>query len=281
MKKQLNSAAIKALALDLDGTALGLNAEFTGRTIGALRACISRGIQVILCTGRAVEGAEKHRAAIGAEGPMVYFNGAEVVDMPEARVLSAGLMDLAVVDFCIDISRSMGVHYQVFFPAAAGSREILMIEKYSAEAEMYQKHTSIVPVIGDLKEAIAKPGLSGCIKGMFIAESAVQDLIRPKLTARFGNSMYMAQTFPTFLEIMRAGVSKGEGLRFAMKQRGLKAEEVIALGNEENDLPMFNAVGFSVAPANSRESVCAAADLVIGSNEEEGVAAFLEEFLLN
>jgi hydroxymethylpyrimidine pyrophosphatase-like HAD family hydrolase len=212
---------------------------------------------------------------------MVYFNGTEVVDMPEARVLSAGLLNLEVVDFCIDISRSMGVHYQVFFPAAAGSRETLMIEKYSAEAEMYQKHTGIVPVIGDLKEAIAKPGLSGCIKGMFIAESAVQDLIRPRLTARFGSSMYMAQTFPTFLEIMRAGVSKGEGLKFAMKQRGLKAEEVIALGNEENDLPMFNAVGFSAAPTNSRETVRSAADLVIGSNEEDGVAAFLEEFLLN
>ena len=86
----------------------------------------------------------------------------------------------------------------------------------------------------------------------------------------------MARTYPTFLEIMNAGVSKGEGLKTAMKCRGLKMDELIAFGDEENDLPMFSVAGFSAAPSSAKEKVRQAADFVFGSNAEEGLASFLE-----
>jgi hydroxymethylpyrimidine pyrophosphatase-like HAD family hydrolase len=63
-----------------------------------------------------------------------------------------------------------------------------------------------------------------------------------------------------------------------MERRGLDAAAVMALGDEENDLPMFEAAGFSAAPANARETVRQAAGLVIGSNADDGAAVFLEEF---
>jgi hydroxymethylpyrimidine pyrophosphatase-like HAD family hydrolase len=73
-------------------------------------------------------------------------------------------------------------------------------------------------------------------------------------------------------------VSKGQGLRFALERRGLKPDEVMAFGDEENDIPMFEAVRFSAAPANGKDTVKTRADLVIGPNTEDGVAAFLEGF---
>ena len=142
---------------------------------------------------------------------------------------------------------------------------------------MYRNHTGIVPVVKDLKEVIAMPGLRGCVKVMFITDPARHDEIRQKTLDRFGSQVYVARTFPTFLEIMNAGVSKGEGLKTAMKRRRLEAGEVLALGDEENDLLMFNVAGFSAAPANAREKVRAAADVVFASNAEEGLAAFLED----
>jgi hydroxymethylpyrimidine pyrophosphatase-like HAD family hydrolase len=63
-----------------------------------------------------------------------------------------------------------------------------------------------------------------------------------------------------------------------MEHLSIKKEEIIAFGDEENDLPMFEAAGFSAAPFNAKENVKAKADLVVGSNAEDGVAAFLEEF---
>jgi Cof subfamily protein (haloacid dehalogenase superfamily) len=267
---------IKALALDLDGTILRPDTTLSERTAAVLKSCMGRGIQLILCTGRAIAGAERFRTAIGAGGPMVYHNGAEVVDMPAGTVLSTTLLDLEVVDFCVDLARRRGIHFQVFFPAVpGGTGETLMIEKDGPEAEMYRRHTGIPPVLGDLKKFIAGGKAPGCLKSMFIADQAVQDEIRPILAERFGSRIYTARTLAPFLEVMRAGVSKGVGLRDAMERRGLGAAEVIALGDEENDLPMFEAAGFSAAPANAREKIRQAAGVVIGSNADDGAAEYL------
>jgi Cof subfamily protein (haloacid dehalogenase superfamily) len=274
----LDPASVKALALDLDGTALRPDTTMSGRTFHALKVCMDRGIAVIFCTGRAIDAAERFRVPLGAEGPMVYFNGAEVVDMPAGRVLQAVTLGPEVVEFCVDLSRSMGVYYQVFFPGTPEyPRGRLMAERRSGETEMYRNHTGIQAVIGDLKEALAAPGINGCIKSMFLAEPEIQDAIRPKIIERFGGGVYVARTLRTFLEVMAAGVSKGRGLTLALERRGLSGEGVIALGDEENDLPLFEAAGFSAAPANAKEKVREAADRVIGSNAEDGVAVFLED----
>jgi Cof subfamily protein (haloacid dehalogenase superfamily) len=278
--KKINPQNIKALALDLDGTALLPDNTMGERTLACLKRLLGRGIQIILCTGRAIQAAERFRAAIGAEGPMVFFNGAEVADMPSGAILSANLLDLEVVNFGIDLARSMGLHYQIYLPAGAASGgrwEALVVDRPAPEAEMYREHTGITPVVQDLKTVIAAPGLAGCVKAMFITDPSRHDELRQKMLDRFGSRIYIARTFPTFLEVMNAGVSKGEGLKTAMRRRGLAAETVLALGDEENDMLMFDVAGFSAAPANAREKVRQAADQVFGSNAEEGLAAFLEE----
>ncbi|MDR3139338.1 MAG: Cof-type HAD-IIB family hydrolase [Treponema sp.] len=273
-------SSVKALALDLDGTALRPDTTMSDRTLRALKACQDRGIAVIFCTGRAVDAAEPYRLPLGAGGPMVYFNGAEVVDMPGGRVLSATMLEREAADFCVDLSRRTGVYYQIFFPGTPEyPRGKLMAERQSEETEMYRKHTGIQAVIGDLKEALAAPGITGCIKSMFLAEPEIQETLRPRLIERFGSRIYVARTLRNFLEVMAAGVSKGRGLALALEYRGLAPEGVIALGDEENDLPMFEVAGFSVAPANAKDKVREAADRVIGSNAQDGAAVFLEEFL--
>jgi Cof subfamily protein (haloacid dehalogenase superfamily) len=288
-KRRPNPDEIKGLALDLDGTTLMPGAVLGERTAEVLKALMQRGIQMVLCTGRAVEAAERFRTALGAEGPMVYFNGAEVCDMPSGKVLDTTLLGIDTVDFCIDISRKYGAYFQVFFPpgeeAASGLSSspdrfsrVLMAEKWGPETDMYLNHTGVVSKIGDLKEEIAAKRIKGCIKTMYIAEPEVQDRIRPFIEERFGGTIYIAKTLGTFLEIMDAKVSKGRGLRTALENRGLAASEVMAFGDEENDLPLFSEAAWSVAPANAKESVRKAADLVVGPNTEEGVAAFLEEF---
>jgi Cof subfamily protein (haloacid dehalogenase superfamily) len=273
----LNPGYIKALALDLDGTVLGPGAALSNRTRKTINACREKGLQLIIATGRAIEAAERFRIPLGAEGPMVYFNGAIVADMPGAKILNSTLLDFEVVDFCIDLARNTGAYYQVFFPGTKETpRQLLMAEKEGAEREMYFNHTGIWAETGDLKKAAA--GFPGCIKSMFVAEPEVQDALRPQIEERFGNTIYIARTLRNFLEIMDCRVSKGQGLRFALECRGLKPEEIIAFGDEENDIPMVEAVRFSAVPASAKDTVKARANLVIGPNTEDGVAAFLEEF---
>jgi Cof subfamily protein (haloacid dehalogenase superfamily) len=290
MKKEFDPAKIKALAIDLDGTTLLPEAVLGERTRACLSKLISGGMQIIIATGRAIEASERFRSAFDARGPMVFFNGAEVTDVPYGKVLYTNLIDLDVVNYGTDIARNLGIHYQVYLPPLISPDtgkedtnqkwEALLIEKYGPEAELYYNHTGITPVIKDLKSIAEFPNLKGCIKGMYIADPSFHDEIRRKMRERFGDRISVLRSFPTFLEVINNGVSKGEGLKIAMKHRGLNPEEVMAFGDEENDLSMFTAAGFCAAPIGARENIRSAADLIYGPIEKEGLAEYLEKTFL-
>ena len=275
---------IRALAFDLDGTLLAPGSVLTERAVNAIKKCMRRGIKIIIATGRAIEAAEPFRAALGAEGPMICFNGAIVVDMPAGAFLSATLLDKKAAEFCVDLSRERGIYYQVYIPGglnkdgSADKKIRLIADRDAPEREMYHNHTGILAELGDLKEVLRRPGLEGFVKTMFLADPEILDSLRPRLDEHFGESVYIARSTAAFLEVLNSEVSKGRGLEIAMERLSLKREEVIAFGDEENDLPMFGAAGFSVAPSNAKENVKALADLVTGSNAEDGAAAFLEEY---
>ena len=265
--------------MDLDGTLLGPGAMLSDRTIRAVKKCLQRGIQIIIATGRAIEAAERFRQSLGAEGPMIYFNGAVVADMPGAKILNSAMLDSKAAEFCIDLAREMGVFFQIYFHADERPGGTLLLSEFDCpEREMYYKHTGILTELGDLKEALQRYGTKGCIKTMFLVEPDVQAVLRPRLIEALGESVYVVQTLWNFLEVMDVKASKGKGLKFVMDRLSFKSEEVIAFGDEENDLPMFEAAGFFVAPLNGKETVKAKADLIAGSNAEDGVAVFLEEF---
>jgi hypothetical protein len=115
---------------------------------------------------------------------------------------------------------------------------------------------------------------------MYIADPSVHDEIRKRMKDRFGDQINVMRSYPTFLEIINTGVSKGEGLRIAMQHRGLESHEVIAFGDEENDLPMLTVAGFFAVPKSAREKIQEAADLIFGSHAEEGLAEYLEKIFL-
>jgi hydroxymethylpyrimidine pyrophosphatase-like HAD family hydrolase len=214
---------------------------------------------------------------------MVYFNGAEIVDAPMKKQGNPpqypALLPLEVVDFCVDLSRSMGVYFQVYFPQTVNIPR-LVTEKTSTEWEMYFRHTGTPPSFHDIKEAIRTPGCTGAVKGMFLTDFETQEKIRPLLIERFGSRIYVTRTLVTFLEVLAGGVSKGTGLKRVLDRIGIGPEETAAFGDEESDLPLFALAGFSAAPANAKEKVRNAADLVLGANTEDGVAVFLEEQFL-
>jgi len=269
-------ANIKALAIDLDGTILAPGAALSERAITAVNKCVKRGLKIIIATGRAIEAAERFRTSFGAEGPMIYYNGAVVAEFPQGRILKTTLLDKEKAELCVDLSRETGMYCQIYL---FNEKSIpLLAERDGPEREMYYKHTGILAELVDLKAALNQRDFSGCVKAMFLAEPELLTELRLPLEKRFGKSVYIAQTQRTFLEVMDAKVSKGQGLSFAMERLSLKREEVIAFGDEENDIPMFACAGFSVAPSNAKDTVKAKADLVVGSNVEDGVAAFLEEF---
>jgi len=287
MKKKPDPRQIKALALDLDGTTLLPDSTLGERTITILKKLSSRGVQIIIATGRTMETSEIYRSALDARGPMVFLNGAVVADVPSNKILYINMLDLDIADFGIDIARKMDYHYQIYMPPGispyTGEADPSiklgqpLIEKQRLESDFYKKHTGTSMLVQDFKKVVALPGLKGCIKAMFICDPVYHDDIRKKFIDQFGDRVSIMRSSSTFLEILNSGVTKGEGLKIVMKHRGLKPEEVIAFGDEENDLSMFKTAGFSAAPASAKEQVRDTADIIYGPAKEEGLAVYLEE----
>ncbi|GHV85571.1 haloacid dehalogenase [Spirochaetia bacterium] len=277
--KELDPKVITALAFDLDGTLLQSDKTLSSRTLAALRVCMDRGLRIIIATGRSLDSGEVYRKLIGSDGPQVYYNGAEVADLSAGKIIHTDLLTPEPALFCVELARKLGLYYQVYFPAGfAGPGEVLMADELTEEAADYTQSSGITVQAGDLAAYLSKPELSGVIKGMFITPEENHEHLRKVLKERYGDTLYVARSSPDFLETLAPGVSKGAGLLWALKYLGLKPENTIAFGDEENDLPMFATAGFSAAPANAKEIVKAAATFRLAANTDEGVAVFLEEW---
>jgi len=226
---------IKALALDLDGTILHTDATLSERTVFALRRAIDRGIQVLIVTGRSPRATRGFIASIGTTGPMVFYNGATVMDVPSMTLKAATLLSPDIALGCAEIAQQRDIHFHVFL-----SDDRLIYEHHRPEADQYAKRTglyggrtgSLLPAFG------GRRGFRRVYKGMFIAEAPVLDSLQIELDRRFNGRLYRARSHSTFLEVMAPGVSKGNGLRIALALRGIDPGQTMAFGDAENDLPM-------------------------------------------
>ncbi|MDR2313169.1 MAG: Cof-type HAD-IIB family hydrolase [Spirochaetaceae bacterium] len=271
---------VKALAFDLDGTLLRPDKTLSERTLRAVRNCADRGMNIIIATGRSLRSGEIYREQLGVSGPQVYYNGAEVVDMPGGTMIHAGFLDPEPVLFCAGLAKKLGLYFQVYFPRGfAGPEETLMAERLTEEAALYAKSTGIRAIEGDLEEYLSRAAMPGVIKAMFISDEGRHKKLQKTLREKYGDSLYVVRSTPRFLEVLAPGVSKGAGLVHALNHLGLGPEEALAFGDEENDIPMLRAAGFSAAPANAPRSVRKLSRFHIPSNADDGVAVFLEEQL--
>jgi len=276
--------SIKALAFDLDGTLLTPGSVLSKRSLDALEKCRQRGLQIIIATGRTINSAEPFRKEIRAEGPMIFLNGAVVADMDRGGIIKTTYMDKEAAEFCVDLAREMGVYCQLYIessdnvPGGKTTRITLFAERDLPERKFYHEKTGVLAELTNLNEVLNHPGFGNVIKTMFLVEPELQAVIRPILDKHIGESVYIVQTYRSYLEILSKDASKGKALAYVMESLSLRPHEVIAFGDEENDIPMFETAAYSAAPSSAKESVKARAGMVIGSNADDGVAEFLERF---
>ncbi|AEJ19989.1 Cof-type HAD-IIB family hydrolase [Gracilinema caldarium] len=267
---------IKAIAIDLDGTTLKSDGTMGELTQDALRSCMARGIQVILCTGRSPIAAEPYRSLLGLTGPMVFYNGAAVIDVPAGNLCAGTLLAPDIVQGCIEISRRRDIHFHAFL---SGDR--LVYERERAETALYEGRTGLKGTSLNMEELFSsgEGSLKGCIKGMFIADPVILDAIETELDKRFDGRIYRARSHADYLEVMAAGVSKGHGLAVVLQLRGIPPEATIAFGDAENDLPMADVAGFFIAPENAIPPVRQRATSVVASNNNEGPGKYIWQLL--
>ena len=264
--------AIKMITIDLDGTLLRSDGSVSDRTVRTLQAARDKGVVVAIATGRMYQTARPYGERLGlGDSPLLLFAGGLIETLESKKILFQQVIPREWAQELADLARRRGWQLQTY------SDDVLRAARDDEWIRDYERIThskacicgdDFYHVQGDCNKLLSRGGHDDLV--------ARKALIEKTFPGRF-NVLFSA---PTFLEIMPQGVDKGEGIRRLGELYGIGTDEIMALGDSQNDLDMLKAAGFPVAMANAAEEVKAAAAYVTASNDDDGVSAAVEKFVL-
>lgn len=266
------------LASDLDGTLLRSDGTVSPRSRDALRAAVDAGLLVAFVTGRPPRWLDEIAEAAGHTGVAVGANGAVLYDLATERIISAHpLSPDALATLTAELRTAFpevqfAVEYGDSFGAEPGYVHDWAINPYTDR----RGRPIAAPVVAHLASIISRPGVKLLAKdrGADVDEfMACADML---LAGRA--SVTHSSTFG-LLEIAAAGVTKATGLAELAAAHGITPDEVAAIGDMPNDVAMLQWAGASYAVANAHPAALAAADAVLGSNDDDAVAILIETLL--
>lgn len=263
----------KLVAIDLDGTLLDSKKQISPRNIEAIRAARNAGLRVVISTARPLYRIRKYLERLEldrAEDRVICFNGGQVLQGDGARVLYEHHFDESELTELSELGRNVG------FPMFAYRTDGILA---SADDPVYRERNpdakfEVREGFGGVKwaeERIYKFALVG-------RPDAIKDL-RGTLPAGLADRFEVSSSVPQFVDFVSLGISKSAALGRLGDAWQIRPAQMIAFGDEDNDIPMLRFVGLSVAMGNSSASVKEVAQMVTVSNEDDGVAIALESIL--
>lgn len=266
----------KLIAIDIDGTLMNDRKEITKEVNEAIQAAKAKGVKVVICTGRPIVGVQSiiEELKLNEEDEYVItFNGALVQNTYNQDVESQITLNYENLKELYDLSLKLNspLHFfdteNLFTP----NREI---SKYTIhEAHINQIPLHYLPIEEAAKDMVIP-------KVMFIDEPERLDKIIGNIPEEFWDKYTFVKSTPFFLEILDPSVSKGNAVKLLAEKLGITREEVICIGDGENDLSMIEYAGCGVAMANAVSLVKEAAQFHTLSNNEHGVAHAIEKLVL-
>lgn len=273
---------IRLIALDLDGTLLNDDKLVSRRNAQAMARAADQGIKVVISSGRVFPEAQGCVAGMQAIAAISACNGGHVVELAEGRVLRAEPLPLASFRDILGILDNFGIFYSVY-----GADRVFLRKGILEDFPVYARYmegmacpqvqaTDLVQALG--LSAEASPGGQGPYKVYAMNPDPGRiAVLRARLEGR--PDLEITSSSTTNLEITAQGVDKGRGLLALGRHWGIGPQEMMALGDGENDLSMFAVSGQPVAMGNASPGVKAAAARVTLSNREDGVAEAIEALL--
>ncbi len=262
---------MKAIFLDLDGTLNNDQKVITPRTKQALMAAQEKGIRIVLASARPAPGLFKERDALLLQqygGVLMSYNGGKIVDAATDRVLFETAMDMESARSVLRFLKTLPVT-----PILDDGKEFFVTDKdgYKVAYEC-QNNRMQCNVVDDLAKFLSFAPIKILMSVLPEQLPEVQKTIARMLP----DSLAVVQTAPFYLEVIPSVINKGQGLLDTCKALGIEAKDTVAFGDAENDIPMLKAAGVGVAMGNATEKVKAAADAVTATNNQDGIALWLD-----
>lgn len=271
---------IKMIGLDCDGTLLNNNKELTEHSREVLMRAIEQGVVVLAATGRPLSGIPKEIMEMPGVRYAITTNGARIVDIRENKTVYKSLLSPGKIREILTVLEKYDTYKDIFSDGCGytSRKDWERVEEYldnPGAVEYVRK--SRMPV-DDIYELLERDGM------MFDKAQALFRTVEDKEKA-FKEIEKIEGITPTWaydynIEVNAAGVNKGTGLLHLGEMLGIRREEIMAFGDGKNDLEMLREAGFGVAVANAIDEVKEAADYITDTNENDGVAKAIEQFVL-
>ena len=263
----LDPAAVRAVAMDLDRTILADNLEFSPAVVRAVGRLGDAGIAAIVATGRMFASARPYALQLGVTAPVICYQGALVADPRTGEWLLHRPMGVALAHEVIEAVDAAGFHMNVYVD------DELYVEELNEEAVTYATHARLeAHAVGDLLAWLDKP----TTKIVVVGDPQGLDRLQDDLRARFDGRAFIAKSLPIFLELALPGVSKGSALEFVCDRLGIDPRTVVAFGDGANDVELLETAGLGVAVADADAALRPIAGWTVPSVDDDGVAGFLD-----
>jgi len=271
----------KLIAVDIDGTLLSPSRDISFRNYSALKNAIDGGIIVTLCTGRSYFMAQKVIGQLDFEFPLVLHNGAVIVNSCDGRLTKQWALSQETAREAVTTMKGFGLEpfayafhegeCRVAYESINPSNKAYVGYMSTKESILYQTSDLVAYLDHSPTQLVA-------IDHKPIIETTMAVLRESLERANVFTSGSLGGEY-WFLEVLDADASKSKSLEYLSKLHQIKQSEIIAIGDNFNDLDMIEYAGLGVAMDNAPDEVKAKADFVTDSNADDGVAKAVERFV--
>ncbi|RED57204.1 Cof-type HAD-IIB family hydrolase [Cohnella lupini] len=240
----------RLLALDLDGTLLNDRSEISATNLEWVKRAVDAGVTVCVSTGRGFQSALPIAEQMNLDTPMITVNGGEIWTKPHS-IHRRTLLDSGIVMRLHALAEKHDVWFWAYSTQDIYNKERWIGDTITTHWLKFGYYTENLTVLNEILQEI-----------------------------QTWDGLELTNSSPFNIEINPIGVSKASALEEVCRMLGYDMSEVVAIGDSLNDIAAIRAVGLGVAMGNAQEEVKAAADVVTGSNQENGVAAAIQKYVL-
>lgn len=274
--------AIKLICIDMDGTLLMDQQNISEENKKAIKDAVSRGVHVAITTGRVYNCAKLYSDEIGLKTPIIASNGAFIGSSNGENIYNNPLNSNEIKDF-LSLTRQYGLlSYLTGNFGIVSTTELPDNHIYKVLNKRLKDEEKIKFEVIDNIDNAFKLYPNQLLKGVCIEKNNISDLMKVKKELKQLNpELEIVSSWDDNFEIMKKGSSKGEAVAQLAKYFNLKRDEVMCIGDSENDLSMIEYAGIGVAMGNAIDIVKQSAQYVTLPNTESGVAKAIEKFVLS
>ncbi len=263
---------IKMLVLDIDGTIFKKDYTATEGVKSTLKNLVKAGIKVVLCTGRMYAATKAIAQELGLCTPVICYQGGLVKNFYENEdTLWEKNMNPVIAREVINDLKQRNIFFNFYI------NDVLMVEHDSYLVQQYVDARNIeYKIVGSCDNM----DLTGLNKILAIDDDTkLIENLQKELSEKYKDKLYVIRSTPRFCEFSSTEATKGNAVRFLADRWGIKKEEIMACGDQDNDIEMLLAAGVKVAMGNATEDLKKIADYITETVDNDGVPAAVSKFI--